>query len=91
MDFRKNSEQSRYEFVDAGQVVAVADYVEGPDTVELPHTVVSPPVRGRGLAARLVRLALEDIRDSGRRVVPTCWYVAEFIDANEEYADLRAA
>jgi predicted GNAT family acetyltransferase len=91
VDFRRNVEQSRYELIDDGEVVAFAEYVEQPDLVVFPHTVVVPHLRGRGLGAILVRQSLDDVRASGRRVVPTCWYVAEFIDANPAYQDLRAA
>jgi predicted GNAT family acetyltransferase len=90
MEFRRNADASRYELVDRGSVVAFADYVERPDAVVLPHTVVDPSRRGQGLGARIVRQALDDVRTSGRKVVPTCWYVAEFIGANTEYADLLA-
>jgi predicted GNAT family acetyltransferase len=38
----------------------------------------------------VVRFALDDIRDAGRQVIPSCWYVARFIDEHPEYADLVA-
>ena len=41
-------------------------------------------------AAQLVRYALDDVRRSGRPVVATCWYVADFIDEHPEYRDLVA-
>ncbi len=91
MDFRKNTERSRYELLYGEVVVAVADYVERPDVVVFPHTEVDPQLRGRGLAAELVRQALDDVRASGRHVVASCWYVADFIDANPTYADLLLA
>jgi hypothetical protein len=91
MEFRKNDELSRYELVDAGDVVALADYRVLPDAVVFPHTETLPSRRGQGLAAVLVRQALDDVRSTGTRVVPACWYVAEFITANPEYADLLAA
>ncbi|MBV8983070.1 MAG: N-acetyltransferase, partial [Acidimicrobiia bacterium] len=47
--------------------------------------------RGQGLGAEMVRGALDDTRSTGHQVVPACWYVAEFIDANPEYRDLLAA
>jgi predicted GNAT family acetyltransferase len=34
---------------------------------------------------------LDDVRASGRRVIATCWYVADFLEANPAYRDLRAA
>jgi predicted GNAT family acetyltransferase len=39
----------------------------------------------------LVAGALDDVRRSGRTVIPRCWYVAEFIDDNAEYGDLLAS
>jgi predicted GNAT family acetyltransferase len=35
-----------------------------------------------------VRFALDHERAAGHRVVPRCWFVAEFIDEYPEYADL---
>jgi predicted GNAT family acetyltransferase len=90
MQVRKAPERSRYELVDEGTVVAIADYRErGPDVV-FPHTVVDPARRGQGLGERLVRAALDDVRAAGRRVVPACWFVADFLDQHPDYADLRA-
>ena len=37
------------------------------------------------------RGALDDVRPTGRRVVPSCWYVAQFIDEHPDYADLLTA
>lgn len=81
-------ERSRYEALVDGQVVAFADYEVHGSIVVLPHTVTVPAMRGQGHAARVVRFALDDIRVSGRRVVASCWYVAQFIDEHPEYADL---
>ena len=85
---RKDEQSSRYELVEDDRVIGIADYREGDGVVELPHTVIDPKRRGEGLGAVLVQAALDDIRPSGRTVVPTCWYVAEFIDGHPEYADL---
>lgn len=87
---RKDEQRSRYELVEDGSVIGIADYRDGEGIVELPHTVIDPKRRGEGLGAVLVRGALDDIRTSGRIVVPTCWYVAEFIDGHPEYGDLLA-
>ncbi|MFN8021743.1 MAG: GNAT family N-acetyltransferase [Acidimicrobiales bacterium] len=86
-----NRAASRFEVLVDGEVVGFADYIEHGDLVELPHTVVDRSVRGRGIAAILVERVLDDIRRSGRTVVPTCWFVAQFIDAHPDYADLLAS
>jgi predicted GNAT family acetyltransferase len=88
---RNNVEESRYELVLDGDVVGVADYRVTGDTVVFPHTEIRAALRGRGYGEQLVRAALDDVRGDGRTVVPTCWFVAQFIEDNPEYRDLVAA
>jgi predicted GNAT family acetyltransferase len=54
------------------------------------HTLIDPDRRGEGLGAVLVQGALDDVRTTGRRVVPVCWYVAQFLDTHSGYTDLAA-
>jgi len=88
---RRRDDSSRYEITLDGQVVGFADYVEEGDVVVFPHTVVDPARRGEGLAAILVGGALDDVRATGRRVVPACSYVRQFIDSHPAYQDLLEA
>ena len=90
-EVRNNTEESRYELVVDAEVIGVAEYRRQGDTLVFPHTQVKSSFRGQGMGARLVQAALDDVRARGQRVVPRCWYVAEFIDANPEYRDLLAA
>ena len=90
-DVRRNDEHSRYELIVDGKVVGLADYRVDGDRVIFPHTEVDPMMRGHGLGAELVQAALEDVRSSGRSIVPACWYVAQFIDEHPEYQSLLAA
>jgi len=85
-----NRERSRYELRMGDDLLGVADYIVLDDRVVFPHTEINPARRGLGLGERLVRYALEDVRTTGRRVEPRCWFVAEFIDLNPEFADLVA-
>lgn len=80
---------SRYEGLVDGEVVAYADYEVRGAIVVMPHTVTLPAHRGNGFAGRVVQYALDDVRRSGRTVVASCWYVAQYIDEHPEYADLR--
>ena len=59
-------------------------------TVEFYSTYVEPSQRGRGLAAEVVRGALDHARAEGKRVRPTCSYVRAFLRRHPEYADLEA-
>jgi predicted GNAT family acetyltransferase len=90
-DVRHEPEQSRYALVMDGEVVAVAEYRDDGDRVVMHHTYTEPRHRGQGHAAQLVQGALDDLRRRGRTIVPTCWFVAEFVDSHPEYRDLVAA
>ena len=52
------------------------------------HTSVPEAIGGRGVAAALVRAALDHARAQGWRVVPACSYSAAYIQRHPEYADL---
>ena len=84
-------ENSRYELTVDGTVGAYAEYEIAGNTIVLTHTVTLPQMRGRGLAGKIVRRALDDARTSGRTVIPQCWYVAQYIDQHPEYTDLLSS
>jgi predicted GNAT family acetyltransferase len=85
---RRDDQQSRYEMVVDDQVAGFADYVDQADVRMFPHTVTSMKFRGQGIAGDLVKVALDDARAEGKKVVPACSYVADYIDRHPEYADL---
>ncbi|CAN5258369.1 GNAT family N-acetyltransferase [soil metagenome] len=70
---------------------AVLDYARvSADTLDYRHTFVPPEHRGRGVAGRLVRHALDYAREQGLKVIPSCPFVAEVMREHPEYAPLRA-
>lgn len=85
-----NEAAGRYEIFLDGRRVGLADYYRHGDVVVIPHTETLPAYGGRGLASRLVRYCLDDIRAQGLTVEPACPFVATFIARNSEYADLVA-
>lgn len=60
----------------------------GPGVLELYSTFVPAADRGRGVASRLVEAAIDYARGEGLRIIPSCWYVAQWIRAHPEHADL---
>ena len=82
-----NEAEHRYEATVDGQL-SVCEYEVVDDRVVFTHTLVPPELRGRGIAEKLVRVALADARAAGRKVVPACSYVAVFIRRHPEYHDL---
>ena len=87
---RKDGARSRYELLEDGNVVGFAAYRLQGDLVVFDHTVIDPDRRGNGLGAVLVQGALDDVRPTGRKVVPVCWYVGQFMDTHSGYGDLAA-
>lgn len=81
----------RYEVAVDGQVVGHADYLMRDGVLVFHHTEVDPAYQNRGLAARLVSGALDDVRASGKRIQPTCSYVVRYVASHPEYQDLRAS
>lgn len=90
-EVRNAEDRSRYELVVDGELAGIADYRIDGDQIVFPHTEIASRRRGQGLGAVLVRGALDDVRSTGRTVVPRCWFVREFLEANEDYAELLAA
>jgi predicted GNAT family acetyltransferase len=73
--------------VDSG--TAVLSYTAvGPGVLDLYSTYVPAADRGRGVAARLVEAALAHARSEGLRIIPSCWYVAQWVRRHPEHADL---
>jgi predicted GNAT family acetyltransferase len=88
-EVRDNPEKSRYELLEDGRLLGVVDYRPMGETLAFPHTEIVPSRRNQGLGHQLVQGALDDVRRKGAKVVPYCWFVAEFIDEHPEYADLK--
>ncbi len=86
----KNEQRQRYEAQRDGQTLGYSVYRDLGDVVELPHTVVEPAFEGQGIASAVVAFALDDIRASGKRVLPTCSFVARYIERHPAYADIVA-
>lgn len=81
-------DRARYVLRVDGEIVGVADYRDRGDALVFNHTEIERDRRGHGLGAILVRGALDDVRARGRTIVPSCWFVAEFVDLHPDYADL---
>jgi predicted GNAT family acetyltransferase len=83
-------DRSRYEIYADGQLAGFTQYRRAGERADFTHTEIEEEFEGRGLASELIRAALDDARRRGLQVVPTCPFVADFIDKHAEYQDLVA-
>lgn len=88
IETRHEPSRNRYELYEDGRLVSIAEYQVQGGQVVFHHTETIPARQGNGLAEQLVKVALDDQAPTGRRVVPACWFVADFIHANPEYRPL---
>ncbi len=84
---RHNVADRRFETEVEGRL-AVADYERSEGKMIMTHTFVPPELRGRGIAEKLVRTALDYAKAERLRVVPACSYVAAFVERHAEYRTL---
>jgi uncharacterized protein len=83
-------EAGRFEAVVEGQL-SVADYeIEG-NVMHMTHTGVPTALRGHGIAAVLVKEALEYARAQGLKVNPLCSYVRVYMHRHPETLGLLAS
>lgn len=93
IDVRDNPAASRYELRVDGKRAGVIVYRLGGDgTIEMFHTEVDPRRQRAGLGGELVSYALDDARSRGLRVIPSCPFVAAYINEHrDEFGDLVGA
>jgi predicted GNAT family acetyltransferase len=82
-----NKSRQRFE-LDVEGTMAFANYRLAPGSVIITHTETPPALRGRGIASKLVKGALEMIRADGLKVVAGCGFVVDYLEKHPEYSDL---
>ena len=90
-DDAPRNDEARHRYVlETGSGMAIAAYLRADDTITFTHTEVPPALQGGGIASRLVRFALDDVRARGFKVVPQCAFVAAYIARHPQDRDLLA-
>lgn len=81
-------ENSRFVTVVDGHE-AVIDFRKTGDVIDAHHTGVPKAIGGRGIASALVRFMVNDAREKGEKIRPSCSYVDAWLRRHPEYDDLR--
>ena len=84
-----NEVAHRFETSSHGQL-AMCEYRFEGDRVIFTHTFVPSELRGRGIAEKLVRAALQWAAEKNHRIVAACSYVDVFVQRNPEFRVLLA-
>jgi predicted GNAT family acetyltransferase len=82
-----NKAHHRFELEVDGRIAA-SYYRIADGVITFVHTEVPPELGGMGVASRLIRGALDQVRTNGLKVIAQCPFVKGFIDKNPDYADL---
>jgi predicted GNAT family acetyltransferase len=82
-------ERHRYELRDADKTVGYSVYRLKPNQQAVfTHTQVDDAYSGRGLGAQLAKVALDDARSNGWRILPLCPYISAYLRHHHEYDDI---
>lgn len=82
-----NTTDSRYE-LDLGDAVAVANYVKVGQTLRINHIGVPKTHENQGVATRLMKEMLADIRSNEMKIIPVCSFAQAYLRRHPEEADL---
>jgi len=81
----KNPQLGRYEARVGEKVAGFVVYQVQGDRVIFQHTVVKSEFEGHGIGGQLAKFALEDVRSSGRLILPICPFISAYISKHLEY------
>ena len=85
-----NPKQRRYELWLGQRRAGFIEYLSEPGVVVMVHTEVDPAFEGQGLGDRLVAGALDDLRARGRKLLPLCPFVRDYLGRHPQDAALVA-
>ncbi|MEQ1943402.1 GNAT family N-acetyltransferase [Mesorhizobium sp. VNQ89] len=87
----RNGGQGAYLLPLPGEQPARLTFVErGPGHIAIDYSFVPPAWRGRGVALRLIRRAVDDARAQDFRITPLCAYVAAVFRRHPEWSEVLA-
>lgn len=86
---KHNKQKQRFEIHLEGHV-GYMSYVLNDGVIEYDHTIVPRELGGKGIGTELVKYGLAYARVDHLKVIPSCSFVAAFINKHDVYQDLLA-
>jgi hypothetical protein len=84
-EVKDNRERSRFEMVEAGQIV-FADYRRDGSQLFIDHVEAPAALRGSGAAGRFMEGLVEAARTEGATLVPICSYAVHWLARHPQAA-----
>ncbi|CAN7728749.1 GNAT family N-acetyltransferase [Paenibacillus sp. LjRoot56] len=72
----------------SGKVGEITYRLVDTDTWVIDHTYVDPRYRGRQLGKQLLDVVVQEARDKGRKIIPSCSFALEEFKKSSTYADV---
>jgi predicted GNAT family acetyltransferase len=86
-----DADRCRYALWHQGTYIGFVGYSVGEDgVITLQHTIINEAYGRRGYARALVTMVLDELREAGRKIVPECTYVQDYLRRYPEYRDMVA-
>ncbi|HEU5013605.1 MAG TPA: GNAT family N-acetyltransferase [Roseiflexaceae bacterium] len=82
-----NEEASQFEAM-VQDLRSELSYARDGNRILFTHTGVPPALRGRGIASKMARAAMEYVRENNLVAVPLCSYMVSYIRRHPEYQSL---
>lgn len=90
MNIIHDEQNQRFETVIDDLTAYLSYEIIADDTLDYNHTIVPSALGGRGIGKALASEALAYADKHGKKVRPSCSFVASFINKNPQYAHLQA-
>lgn len=88
LDIRHDPAAHRF-LIEVDGYLGYVEYERCDGAMIIAHTIVPPAIGGRGIAAALVKAAVEYARDAGLKVDPRCSYAEAWMRRHPDYGDMR--
>ncbi len=85
-----DTQNQEYRVALEGDCFAVAKYSLQGEVMEIYSTRVPDELQGKGYGKVMMETILPDIEKQGFRVIPTCSYVAHYLNRNAQWQHLLA-
>ena len=83
-NFTNNESESQFELNINGEIAFIEYFIED-NKIHLTHTEVPKALQANGVGTELVKHSLQYIKEHNLTLVPTCSFVADYVNNNPKW------